>query len=184
MKTFVPALLFLVSSLAAQEGSPLSKFVGFVDMERIVREHPQTKIRLDKLEQETNEALQKLKNDFDRAKASESGLDTYAEGSPEYISLLTRIRQERAEIEINRKAVVARLNIESVNVTRDTYNLCRGEIGRLAQELKLSVVAMYSSSDVKGQSRAEVLTDIITRPFIYHDSSLDITEQVLARIKK
>jgi Skp family chaperone for outer membrane proteins len=181
-------LLLLASSLLAfaagqPAASPLLP-VGFVDMERIVREHPETKARFDRLDQETNEGFQKLRSDLERARSSEAQLDSYAEGSPEYIAQLTRIRQEKAMVEINRKVLVARVNLEAARTYREIYQLCRAQVGRIAKERGVQWVAMYSSADLRGTTRNEVLSDMITRTFLYHDAGLDLTEAVLESLKK
>lgn len=186
MRTLVLLLLSapLATVLGAQQPALPAGGIAFVDMERVVREHPMTKSRMEQLDKETGDGLQKLKTDLDRARASESQLDSFAEGSPEYITQLTRIRQEFAQVEINRKVLIARLNIESARATREIYDLCKSEVGKIAKERGLLFVAMFSSAEIKGTTRTEVLSEIITRPFLYVDGSLDLTDAVLAAVKK
>ena len=86
-------------------------------------------------------------------------------------------------MELDQKILRIEFDLRLVDELKDIYNRSRVAIKEVAEAERIPVVAMYSSSEVGGSSRRELIGDIVTRPFVYHDPALDITDRVIARLK-
>lgn len=179
----LPLLLVLAAGFAVPASAQVKPLppvrIGFVDMETIIEKHPDTKSASEQIKQEFNTRVEALKQEADKMRALRDDLDILKVGSPEHLEQLKQIRLLEATLELDQKILRIELDLKLVAQLKDIYKRCQKVVGEVAAKRGLTIVAMYSSSEVDGRSRRELIGDIVTRPFIYHASELDITEDVL-----
>jgi Skp family chaperone for outer membrane proteins len=180
--TAIALTVFLaLGAVQAAAQQPLS--IAFVDMERIIKEHPETAEKTASVERELKSRMEALKQEADRMRSLRDDLDLLKEGSPEWLEQLKKIKMLESTLELDQKILRIEFDLRLVEELKDIYNRSRTAIKEVAEAKRIQVVAMYSSSEVGGSTRRELIGDIITRPFVYHDPSLDITDEVIARLK-
>lgn len=177
----VGVLLLSASMLSAQTPAPVT--AGVVDMFKVLNEHPETKQRMEGIKKDFEASIEKLKVEISKAKALDDQLDLLKEGSPEQLEQLKKISQLKATFEIDRKLLIARMNIDTVTVMRDIHEKSVKAVGEVAQRKGLRMVFMTTSGRVGGRTESEVMNEIASRPVIWSDNSLDITEAVIAALK-
>jgi Skp family chaperone for outer membrane proteins len=168
----------------ASTGARPAVSIGFVDMELIIEQHPETKAKADELQQRLKTRIDELRQQAESVRAMETDLDLLTEGSPEYRERLREIRRRKASIDLDQKILRVEMNLQLVDALKKIYEQSKQVVAEVARERGFTIVAMYSSGPVNGRNRNELITDIVTRPFIYHDQALDITQDVLGRLRK
>lgn len=183
--------LALVAGIApltvAQNGSapkPAPFAMGFVDMEKLIREHPATKTKTEGFQREFEGRMEELRNQVSTMNSLRETLEILEVGSPEYLAQLKRIRKLEATLELEKKIIRIEFQLKVVEALKDVYQRCRAVVKQVAVKRGLAAVAMISDSEVQGRTRSELVGDILTRPFIYAHQSLDITDEVLAILTK
>jgi len=170
-------------ALAQNGASPSEEFtMGFVDMERLIKEHPQTKAKTDTFQREFETRMEALRNQFSEMNNLKEGLDVLQVGSPEYLATLKRIKKIEATLELERKIIRIEFQLKVVDALKGVYEACQAVVSQVAKERGMSAVAMISSSAVGGRTRSELVGDILTRPFVYAHDSLNITDDVLSKL--
>lgn len=172
-----------VIAVPAAAQAPAAFTMAFVDMEKVVQEHPSTKARTDELQKELVSKIEELRATANAIRTKEENLDLLTEGSPDWLELLRQIRRDRAAVELDGKILRAEFQIKLVEAMKKIYEASKKVVAELAVERNLSAVAIYSSSPVGGRTRNELVTDIVTRPFIFHADALDITAEVISKLK-
>ncbi len=183
------ALLFaLVMPVAvAQNGAAptATPFVmGFVDMERLIREHPATKTKTEGFQREFEERMEEVLNQVSTMNEMRDSLEILEPGSPAHLTKLKNIKTLEATLELEKKIIRIEFQLKVVEAMKDVYGRCKAVVKSVAKKNGMKAVAMVSQSEVQGRTRSEVVGDILTRPFIFAHDSLDITEDVLALITK
>ena len=182
--TFVLALG--VSPVApGQNGSapaPAPFAMGFVDMEKLMRAHPETKAKTDGFQLQLESRTEGLQFQRSKLVKQQAGLELLEPGSPEHLDLLKQIKKIEATLELETKIIRIEFELKVVDALKDVYGRCRTVVKQVAEERGFRAVAMISGSEVQGRTKSELVGDILTRPFIYADKSLDITDAVLARL--
>jgi len=170
-----------------QNGSPPAPAafaMGFVDMEKLVREHPATKTKTDGFQIEFEARMEVLRNQVARMTSLRDSLEVLEPGSPEHLAQLKRLKKLEATLDLERKIIRIEFQLKVVDALRDVYGRCKAVVKQVAEDRALTVVAMISDSEVQGRTKSELVGDILTRPFIYAHDSLDITGEVLAILVK
>lgn len=183
----------LAPGTAAQNGAektgtltipkPRAFTMGFVDMERLIKEHKTTKAKTEQFQKEFRDQMEKLKLQVDEMNNIRDTLDVHAEGSREHLEQLKRIKKLEATLELEQRIIKIEFQLKIVKTLKDIYQRCREVVGVVAKERQFSAVAMVSTSEVDGRTRSEIVGDILTRPFVFFDPALDITNEVIARMK-
>lgn len=180
----LPLLVVLaaVRHLDAQTPKPVT--AGVVDMFKVLNEHPQTKLRMDAVRKEFADGIEKLKTAAAGTKVQDEQLDLLKEGTPEHLEKLKQLSQTKATLELDRKLLLARMNLAAVKVMRELYEESVAVVSEVAKARGLTMVFMTSSAQLGGRNEAEVMNEIASRPVIWSDPEMDITAAVLAALKK
>jgi Skp family chaperone for outer membrane proteins len=157
--------------------------IAFVNMERLVEEHPLTRARRDAIQAQMRTRLDEMRAQIEQMEGMRDAGSVYVEGSSEQLELQSKMRRLEANLKLEKRLIQAEFQVEIVKATRDIYAKCKEAVATLAKERNISVVAMVSDSPLRGRTQTELVGDILTRPFLYHDASLDITDEVLKRLQ-
>lgn len=178
--------LGIAPSAFGQNGSvpePAAFAMGFVDMEKLIREHPATKTKTEGFRLEFDARMEALRNQVTKMNSLRDTLEILERRSPEYLAQLKNIKKLEATLELEKKIIRIEFQLKVVAALQDVYGRCKAAVKQVAEKRGFRAIAMISDSEVQGRTRSEVVGDILTRPFIYAHESLDITDEVLAILK-
>ncbi|MEE2714143.1 MAG: OmpH family outer membrane protein [Planctomycetota bacterium] len=156
---------------------PVACTLAFVDMEKLMREHPATKAKTEGFQIEFEARMDVLRNAISKQ-------STLGQPRAPHLAQLKRIKKLEATLDLERKIIRIEFQLKVVEALRDVYGRCKAVVKQVAEERGFGAVAIISDSEVQGRTKSELVGDILTRPFIYAHDSLDITDEVLAILVK
>jgi Skp family chaperone for outer membrane proteins len=157
--------------------------MGFVDMERLIQEHREFQTSVEGLKREFEERESAFLLQFKELQSLQENLDVPVPGSQPHLTQLKRIKTLEATLELDMKLVKIEYQLKIVEVMKDIYRRCRAVVGEVAKERGYSCVSIVSNREVDGPTQKELEKDIQDRSIVYHEEALDITDEVLSRIK-
>ncbi len=179
------AIVLLGSAPVFGQGSS----VGFVNVQKVIFEYKKTqeitktfenRIRLERnLIRQKREAL--------RAKL-EALREQESEAIERNAALLERAKKQKeialdeVEIELHEKNTLIQLEQDLVQHMKKVYREVRRESEAIARERGLKMVLMISDDKIGGRTREEVSSEILVRPVLWFDPSLDLTSELLQRL--
>lgn len=184
MLRFMTAV-FLLSSVASAQGLA----IGFVDVQRVIFEYKKTKDITTTLENRIRQERRLVNQRKDALRARMEGLNDLGPGETN-ASLLERARLEKeialekVEIELSEKNALIQLEQDLVEHMKKVYKEVRRESEAVARERGLKAVFMVTDDKIEGRSRNEVSSEILVRPVLWFDSSLDLTTEILQRLNR
>ena len=178
-----PAARAQNGSAPASGSAPVAFAMGFVDMEKLIREHPATKSKTEGFRREFEVRMEDLRIQVSTMNELRATLGILEPGSPAHLAQLKRIKKLEATLELEKEIIRIEFQLKVVSALQDVYGRCKAVVKQVAEKRGFRAIAMISESKVQGRTRSEVVGDILTRPFIYADESLDITDDVLAILK-
>jgi hypothetical protein len=152
-------------------------------MERLVDEHPLTRARRDEIQAHMRSRLDEMRAQIEQMEAMRDSGSVFVEGSAQQLEVISNLRRFEANLKLEKRLIQAEFQVEIVKATRDVYSKCKEAVAAVAKERSLLFVVMVSETALRGRTQSELVGDIMTRPFIYHDPSLDITDEVLKLLK-
>lgn len=174
------ALAILLGPVAPAQG------LGWIDVQKVIFEYKKTREIQDQLEKRVAAHGAEVRQEQERIKAMVESLDL--PGSDD--DPLDRLRNERkirlaqVDLEIKEKNVRYQLEQDLVTHMKKVYKEVLREAEAIARDRRLTVVYMINKGDVDGRTREEVSSNILVRPILYIDPSLDLTAEVLQRLNR
>jgi len=164
--------------------------IGFVDVERVIQEYKKTREitrELDKRISEEKrllaarkEALRHKMDALDALELEADDLDAMVKG----IQLKKEIALETVDIELSEKHALIQLEQGLVLHIKKVYSeICR-EAEAMARERGLKAVFMVANSKIEGRTRSQVNSEILVRPVLWFDPSLDLSSAMILRLNK
>ncbi len=173
------ALLSLLSTLGVAQQT-----FAFVDVERCFKEYKKA-IEIDKLmKTEVDEKLRALDEGRRKIAAMREQLDLYTRGSDPWVDLTRKIKLEEVTNEVEQATVKFKTSKKLAGELAKLYEDIRREIKAIAESKGIKAVFIYIGSPVEGDSPPQVMNNIMVRPVLYFDPSLDLTADVVARLNK
>lgn len=167
---------------AAAAAPDLSLVLGIVDMDRVARTHPKSAVYLKEIKDEEARLKAMLEEQKQSLQALSDKVQTYDEGTPEWIEADARCAGEVARVE--RWAKRQQTSLERMRVERlgEISDSIRAQVEKLAQQRGLQIVLHVRRPEDKmpvGQKlEVQQLNDVI-----YHLPKLDLTEDVIKLLK-
>lgn len=189
MLRFIPSALLLAVALGASAPAQ-SLSVGFVDVQQVIFDYKKTKEITKTLENRIRQeqALVRQKKEALRVRIEE--LATVDTSDQKNASLLDRAKKERdialekVDIELQEKNALIQLEQDLVEHMKKVYQEIRRESEAIARERGLKAVFMVADDKIGGRTRDEVSSEILVRPVLWFDPSLDLTAELLQRLNK
>lgn len=178
------AAFFVGSRMAESQAVTPPARIAFVDVADIFQKYK----KANDIQQQTQAAIRQveadLKKQFDELKKVRGDLDLLVPGTPEYAAKKREVdfggfKLEYAEKEA--KQAILNANVKKNNLV---YTEIRNEAENHARRNGLHVVFMYNTQSIEARSPEELQMLIASRPVLYRDSMMDITQQVLDALQK
>jgi Skp family chaperone for outer membrane proteins len=171
-----------VLSLAA--ALPAQIPIGFVDVERCLKEYKKAAEQREQMTTEIQEKMRSLQEEKRKIDALKENIDLYTPGSQEWLDLQKRIRLQAAQVELDGQALDFQFERKLAELITKLYDDVRREVKAVAEAKGLKLVMMYVSSSPKGRNKSEVESNILVRPVLYFEPGADITAEVVSRLNK
>lgn len=179
-------LVFVAGSFAPLRQGPaapdLSTVLGIVDMDRVARAHPKSAIYLKEIKDEETRLKAKLEEQKSNLQALSNKVQTYEEGTSDWIEADATCAGEVARVERwakRQQTILERMRVERLGEISDSIN---AQVEKLALQRGLQIVlhVRHPEANVPVGQKLEVqqLNDVI-----YHLPKLDLTEDVIKLLK-
>ena len=110
--------------------------------------------------------------------------EVFPKDSPRYLELRTQIAIKSEEYKVRSQSVKLSQDREQATLMREAYEKALEVIERFAKDRGLDLVLLKQDGKLKGMDLAEVGSNILVRTVVYHDESMDITEDIKELMKK
>ncbi|HGY91575.1 MAG TPA: OmpH family outer membrane protein [Planctomycetes bacterium] len=194
-KMIVSLLLPCVVALGLWHGAQLSgaegdgtvirraPAVGVVDVERVINEYLKVTGDMDKVLAKFASERRSLDAIRETIDSMRQEADIYPKDTPQYLDIRTRIAVKTAELKVRLEANDASKNREQGKLMLEAFRKAQDVIDQLAKEKGLDLVMQMQTSDIKGIAYEAVSSQLIVRSVLYARDQLDITDDVIARMK-
>lgn len=153
--------------------------IAFVDVAEIFQKYKKAR----DIEQETRLELEKvdaeLREKFEQIEEMRDELDLLVPGTTEYREKARQIDFEAFKLEYREKELKRTILENAVKKMNLVYTEIRRECENYARKNGLAAVLMYNAQEIEAKSLDELRVLIASRPVLYRDKGLDITEEIL-----
>jgi Skp family chaperone for outer membrane proteins len=170
-------------------GSPLrsegvTERIGIVDLERVVDSFKKTESLKEGLRQQIEPMLEAVKTRERELKKEEEELQFLNPASPDFKTKSQALRVEKFRLRMQAEDLEADWNARVVKAYRVILEDIEKEIASLARDKGLAAVLRVGGVDLTGAEADEkdVVFKLKLKNILYHDPSLDLTDEVLARL--
>jgi Skp family chaperone for outer membrane proteins len=174
----VGALLF-GGGVAVSQGTFAPARVGFVDVADIFKRYT----RANEIQQQVRADMQRvdkaLQQRFEELKRRRADLDLLVPGTPEHIEKKRQIDFEAFKLEYEEKEQKRAILDSAVKRMNNVYTEIRREAENYARRNGLHCVLMSNEQEIQARSLEELQVLIASRPVIFRDKAMDITQPVL-----
>ncbi len=134
-----------------------------------------------KLELQRADAALKLKRDsiIQRAKA----LKELNIGTPDYKHLEAEVAKRQADLQVDGQLRKKELMLKEAKIYHEVYTEIYQEVEAIANSYGFLVVIQFNGDPANPESPEQIMR-LISKPIIWHNTSLDITPQVLQRLSR
>ena len=167
------AVLVATSYLPAQ-----SKF-GFVDVQEVILKYSKTAKITDDIEKDMRAAYETLRQKQEAIKARYDSLSLLEDGL-DRLRQLRQIKIDEVGLEIEDQNIKYQLETKLASHMKHVYEQVLRYSQSIAKDKGYEVIFLVTSEKLEdAATRADVSSGIVTRQVVWHDSSLDITQEVL-----
>ncbi len=192
MKTKTLALYCLIGAVVLLMGHAYSSAepkavenvakIGVVNIRKIFRDcKKNAKYRQDAMADQSkwDAEMEKLQKEIEQQK---DGLKVLKPGSSDYLAQMKELMQKQAELEAGRQFNNQQRALKDQRWTEDLYKEILKVVRELAEEKGLVLVFEKGEVDFPVSSPDELMLTLSTHKLLYSNSSLDITDEVTARL--
>jgi Skp family chaperone for outer membrane proteins len=177
-------LMLLAGVLAFSPSLRAQTPIGFVDVERCLKEYKKAEEQRKQLKAELDDGIRAIQEEKRKVEALKDQMDLYTAGSDEWLALAKKIKLSAAQIELNQQELQFKVQARLAELIAKLYADVKREVKNVAEAKKLKLILMYVASEPKGSNDTEVTNNIMVRPVMYFDPSSDITAEVIDRLNK
>lgn len=154
--------------------------VVVVDMPRLMAEHPDALQEHSELIAWRDRSQGLLDEKLQQIKSATADLDALQPGSPDHRKAEEELMVMKYRYEQETKSLGAELEQRYAGVIRRSYERAQRACREYRVAHGISLVLQRTSTPVSGQTRDELIGEIVLRKVVAYDDALDITEEVIA----
>jgi Skp family chaperone for outer membrane proteins len=156
--------------------------IALLDLAKIYKELPALKEQMEAIKSAVSDEEKSVKDQAALIAASEEKLKNTTEGTTEYDDLQKSIAKSKTELAENVNGRRAYFYQREAEIYAAVYRDVEQETAAYAREKQIALVLRFSGDEMKTDDPRSVMT-FINRPVIWHDTQLDITPEILKRLK-
>ncbi len=154
--------------------------VAFIDMSKLVSQHKQSQAE-QTLIQQWHDAMRKLLEADDKNLQSMRGtLDTFKPGTDEWKKQQQDIKLEEFKLSQKAKGLDEEFDAKVARSLIDAHSRVAAACKTYLEGHDLDAILQFTSGAVSGNTRNEVIPEIVVRSVVAHRAALDITDAILA----
>ena len=170
---------FAGSRIATSQAVTPPARIAFVDVAQIFQKYKKS----NQIQQQTQASIRQveadLKKQYDEVQKVRGDLDLLVPGTPEFSAKKREIDFMGFKLEYAEKEAKQAILAAAVKKMNLVYTEIRNEAENHARRNGLHAVFMYNAQSIEARSLEELQILIASRPVLYRDQAMDITEQVL-----
>lgn len=175
----VPALLlfaYVSVGFAPAEGPK----IAFIDMSKLVSQHKQSQAE-QTLIQQWHDAMRKLLEADDKNLQTMRGtLDTFKAGTDEWKKQQQDIKLEEFKLSQKAKGLDEEFDAKVARSLIDAHARVVAACKTYLEGHDLDAILQFTSGAVSGNTRNEVIPEIVVRSVVAHRTALEVTDAILA----
>ena len=159
--------------------------VAVVDLVRVFNDFEQTKVLGLKMQEDTARVQDELHKKSDEIKAEQATLQRFAPDSADWYTRSKKLRQMQMEAEVYKALEGERIQADFLRWTKRTYKMATDETASVAKRKGFDLVITREELDMSvmdPEKLNQLKAQILNRKVVYHDPSVDLTEEVLASL--
>ncbi len=173
-------------STAQAQQAQSKKTIGLIDMAHLFKEYKKFSDLREQLRSEikaTDDAAKKMAQSIKDTQAKLKA-GTYAEGSAEYQQLEAKLISDSTKFEAFRKTQQQKFLRRESKIYKEVYLEVVGAVGQYAKYYNYDVIVRFSRNAVDETNNAQELIQNMNKQVVWHNSGIDITDQVLDYLNK
>ncbi len=161
--------------------SQAKRTIGLIDMAHLFKEYKKFSDLREQLRNEIKATDDAAKKMAEALKATQAKLKagTFAEGSAEYQQLEAKLISESTKFEAFRKTQQQKFLRAESKIYKEVYLEVVGAVGQYADYYNYDVIVRFSRNAVDETNNAQELIQNMNKQVVWHNSGIDITDQVL-----
>jgi len=165
------------------QAQPVQSSVALLDVGKIFKQNERFKVLKLRLKDELQRADAKLKLQRDSIiqKARALKGDELKIGSQDYKQLEAEVAKRQADLQVDVQIMKKDLMTKEAKIYHGVYIEIRQEVEAIANAYGLAVVIQFNGDPVNPESPEQIMREI-SKPIVWHNPSLDITNHVLQRL--
>ncbi|MCB9833331.1 MAG: OmpH family outer membrane protein [Planctomycetes bacterium] len=157
--------------------------VAVVDIERITNDFLDAKGDLDELNEKYARNRRSLEEMQRQLRSMQEEAQVYPSTDPRRLEAETQIAVKAGELKVQSESMKESESREKAKLTAEVYEKARQTIADYAREKGLQLVLLRQSGTLKGLRMEDVSSNILVRSVIWNRDDLDITQEILDRMK-
>jgi Skp family chaperone for outer membrane proteins len=154
--------------------------VAFIDMSKLVSQHKQSQAE-QTLIQQWHDAMRKLLEADDKNLQSMRGtLETFKPGSDEWKKQQQDIKLEEFKLSQKAKGLDEEFDAKVARSLIDAHARVVAACKTYLEGHDLDMILQFTSGPVAGNTRNEVIPEIVVRSCVAHRAALDVSDSILA----
>jgi phage terminase small subunit len=136
---------------------------------------------MDKMRDEVMAAENGLKAERDRINGLVEQLKGFNAGTPEFKKLEAEVAKAQGEFNVTAQLQKKDFMDREASVYHEVFGEIQVAVTKFAQEHGIAVVHRFDGDPVESSDRNQVLRGI-TKPLVYFDTTIDITQDIVTRL--
>ena len=160
--------------------------LAVVDMMRLIESHPDTQTLDVKLKQATLRAKKSMEEERKRLDKLRKEIELLSRGSPERVAKEKMFQQRMTNADFAYKWEIKVARDKYVSALEETYQNLRAVVARYARmnNIKLVLQHVDPSRPINASEPQDFFLKLRLRQVVHFDKTVDITDAVLAEVKK
>jgi Skp family chaperone for outer membrane proteins len=157
--------------------------VAMVDFNNVFKNHNRFKALRDQMRNEIDQAEVRVRSQNAEIQKLVEKLKTLKVGSPDYTELEEKVQTQRAMLQIDMRKQQKDFVLNEARIYHDVYKEIEEELNYLCQRYAIDVVLRINSDKMDATNPDSVMM-YISRPVVWHNPQLDITQAVIDALNR
>jgi Skp family chaperone for outer membrane proteins len=181
------AIIVMCGAIAAAAAAPAAAqqapagpatHVAVVDIGLIFKQHERFKTAMDKMRDEVMQAENGLKAERDRINGLVEQLKGFNVGSPEFKKLEAEVAKAQGDFNVTAQLQKKDFMDREAQVYLQVYKEIESAVEQFAKQHRIAAVFRFDGEPTDESNRENILRGI-TKPIVYYDTGIDITNDIL-----
>lgn len=156
--------------------------IAAINMQKVLSEYNRYKESSEKFEADSMQKRKELELLLAEARDHAEKRESFGVGTPDYQAFSDKLADTQAKFEAQKQKIAADFAIRESNAVAEIYNDVRYIVEYISKQKNISLVMQVGSSDKLTGENPDLVMSTVLQPVVYHDPSIDITDQVISTL--